>query len=61
MTNGTKSGPRTYNKQSSENYRNNHFWKKPNRYQRVLKKMIENEENNLINVCARVLGNDKEG
>ncbi len=29
MTNGSKSGPRTYNKQANENYRNNNFWKKP--------------------------------
>jgi len=28
MSNGSKSGPRTYNKQANENYRNNNFWNK---------------------------------
>ena len=28
MSNGSKSGPRTHNKQSNEKYRNNNFWKK---------------------------------
>jgi len=29
MTNGSKSGPRTFNKQSNDKYRDNEFWKKP--------------------------------